>query len=115
MSYATIDELLRALNLTAPSAVQLDVAQKCLDAASGEIDSQLGWTLTGPPTDVTPAQTAALELVNVNRAMEYWRMPPWGALGQGPELPAVMVARDSWTRHRLILNSAGLLMAWGVA
>lgn len=112
MAYATIDELLRALNIPAPSAVQLDVAQKCLDAAAGEIDNQLGWVGTGPPA-LTAEQQALVALVNVDRALEHWRTPPWGALNQGPELPSVMTARDSWQRHAKKLQS--LQMVFGVA
>ena len=105
MSYAAVDDLVRRLGLSGPSAAQLDQAQDCLDAATYEIDSHLGWTTTGAPTDLTTEQKALLSIVNIDRAAEHWRLTPFGALGQGPELPAVLTARDSFYRHARKLAS----------
>ena len=110
MSYATVDDLVRRLGLSGPSAAQLDQAQQCLDAATQEIDSHLGYI--GAPATLTPEQLALVCIVNVDRAAEHWRLTPFGALGQGPELPAVLTARDSWYRHARKL--ASLETSWGI-
>jgi hypothetical protein len=121
VAYATVDELARRLGVTSPSADQLAYAQQCLDAAAGEIDSHLGWD-AGAPAGLTAEQTALLGIVNVNRAAEHWRLVPFGALGQGPELPSVLTARDSFYRHARALASLQHYDAttapsggWGVA
>lgn len=99
MAYATVDELARRLGVASPSTDQRTQAQQCLDAAAGEIDSFLGWDVDGAPTGLTAEDTALLSIVNVNRAAEHWRLVPFGALGQGPDLPPVLTARDSFYRH----------------
>jgi hypothetical protein len=111
VSYATADELIRRLSLQSPSAAASDAAQQCLDAATQEIDSHLGWLTTGPPS-LTAEQTALLTIVNLDRAAEHWRLTPYGALNQGPELPPVLTARDSFYRHARKL--ASLQTSWGV-
>lgn len=110
MAYATADEFLRRLGVS-PTPEQTVQAQGCLDAASQEIDSHLGWDVTTPPTP-TAEQQALLEIVNIDRASEHWRNTPFGALPQGPELPPVLTARDSWYRHARKL--ASLESEWGV-
>jgi hypothetical protein len=111
VSYATVDELARRLGLSSPSAAQLEQAQQCLDAATQEIDSHLGYI--GAPAVLSTEQLALVTIVNLDRAAEHWRLTPFGALNQGPELPAVLTARDSWYRHARKL--ASLETAWGVA
>jgi hypothetical protein len=113
VSYATVDELVRRLQLQSPTTAALDAAQQCLDAATQEIDSHLGWLDTGPPDDLTAEQLALVGIVNIDRATEHWRLTPYGALNQGPELPPVLTARDSWYRHARKL--ASLETEWGVA
>src|SRR5262245_40674080 len=112
MSYATVDEFARRLQLTNPSPAMLDQAQECLDAATQEIDSHLGWLETGAPA-LTAEQVALVTTVNLDRASEHWRNTPFGALTQGPELPPVLTARDSWYRHSRKL--ASLETEWGIA
>ena len=111
MAYATLEDFLRKLGKTNPTAAELEDAQGCLDAAAQEIDAYLGW-LTTPPT-LTPEQTALVEIVNLDRAGEHWRYTPYGALPQGPDLPPVLTARDSWYRHARKLSS--LKTSWGFA
>jgi cob(I)alamin adenosyltransferase len=112
VAYATVDELTRRLGIAAPTTAQQDQAQQCLDAATQEIDSHLGWLASGPPLDLTAEQQALLEIVNIDRAAEHWRLVPFGTLTQGPELPSVITARDSWYRHGRKL--ASLQTSWGV-
>ena len=112
MSYATVDELTRRLGLGSPTSAQLETAQQCLDAAALEIDSHLGWLSTGPPADLAGGPLALLGIVNVDRAAEHWRLVPYGALNQGPELPPVLTARDTFYRHARKL--ASLQTSWGV-
>lgn len=112
MSYATVDELARRLGLASPTAAQITQAQEALDAAAHEIDAHLGWLTTGPGA-LSVGQAALLAVVNIDRAAEHWRLTPYGALNQGPELPAVLTARDSFNRHARKL--ASLETRWGVA
>jgi hypothetical protein len=51
-------------------------------------------------------------IVNLDRAAEHWRLTPYGALNQGPELAPVLTARDSFYRHARKL--ASLQTSWGV-
>lgn len=111
MSYATVDEFTRRLALQNPSAAALEQAQGCLDAATQEIDSHLGWDVADAPV-LTTEQTALVVIVNLDRASEHWRNTPFGALATGPELPPVLTARDSWYRHSRKL--ASLETEWGV-
>jgi hypothetical protein len=111
MAYATVDELVRRLGLSSPSAEQLETAQGCLDAGTFDIDSHMGWLET-PPT-LTDEQLALVKIVNLDVAGEHWRYTPYGALNQGPDLPPVLTARDSWYRHARKL--ARLKTSWGVA
>jgi hypothetical protein len=113
MAYATADEFLRRIAVTSPSAAQVDSANDCLAAATQEIDSHLGWLVTGPPVGLTTEQAALLKTVCLDRASEHWRNTPFGALSQGPELAPVLTARDSWYRHSRKL--ASLETEWGVA
>lgn len=110
MSYATVEEFTRRLQLQSPSQEALDAAQQALDAATQEIDSYLGYP---PLPTLTDEQLALLVTVNLDRAGEHWRYTPYGALNQGPDLPAVLTARDSWYRHARKL--ASLKTSWGVA
>lgn len=112
MSYATVEEFARRLGLAAPTVAQTDSAQQCLDAATQEIDSHLGWLVTGTPVDLTDQETALLVIVNVDRAAEHWRLTPYGALNQGSEIPVVVTARDSFYRHARTL--ASLQTSWGI-
>ena len=112
MAYATLDELfaLNRLNLPSPTAEQSALGQDCLDAATQEIDSYMSWLET-PPT-LSDDAAALVKVVNLDRAGEHWRYTPFGALNQGPDLPPVLTARDSWYRHARKL--ASLKESWGV-
>jgi len=99
MSYAAVAEFTRRLGLQTPTTAQLTQAQEALDAAALEIDSWLGWDVNPPAGPLTTQQAALLSGVNIKRASEHWRLTPFGALGQGPALPAVLTARDGFYRY----------------
>jgi hypothetical protein len=111
LSYATLDEFTRRLRLQSPTPEALAAAQQALDAATQEIDSYLGYPPL--PEGITAEQLALLAIVNLDRAGEHWRYTPYGALNQGPDLPPVLTARDSWYRHARKL--ASLKTSWGIA
>lgn len=113
MAYATIEEFTRRLQLQSPSSEALAAAQQALDAATQEIDSYLSVAALETPPSWTDEQLALLVIVNLDRAGEHWRYTPYGALNQGPDLPPVLTARDSWYRHARKL--ASLKTSWGIA
>jgi len=112
MAYATVSEFLRRLRIESPSAAQTEAAQDALNAATQEIDAYLDWHENPPADPLTTDQEALLEVVNIDRASEHWRLTPYGALNQGPDLPPVLTARDSFYRHARKL--ASLKTSWGV-
>ena len=111
MAYVTVDEFLRRIGKAPGTAQEQAQAQQCLDAATQEIDSYLS-RLDTPPV-LTPEQEALVAIVNVERAMEHWRILPFGALPSGGDLPPVLTARDSFYRHSRKLQS--LKSSWGLA
>lgn len=113
MSYATLEQFLAKLGVEDPTVPTQEKAQRCLDAATLEIDGYLGWD-DEPPDSPLPTEAEALVvIVNLDRAAEHWRSPPYGALQQGPELAPVLTARDSFERHRRKLSP--LKTSWGIA
>jgi hypothetical protein len=114
MSYADLTEFTRVLRLDNPTDDQLAAAQRALDAATQEIDAYLSWDVTPPVDgDVSPDGMALVVQVNIDRAAEHWRLTPYGALNQGPDVGTVLVARNSWYRHAQTL--ASLKDDWGVS
>jgi hypothetical protein len=113
MAYATVTEFLRLLQVSQPSAAQTTAAQRCLDAATQEIDSYLSRNVgTVAPPAFGTAELALVTQVNLDRASEHWRLTPYGAMNQGPDMGAVFVRIDSFERHRAALSS--LKTDWGV-
>lgn len=114
MSYATLEQFyFRVKPQGTPSTEYAEAAQQALDAASEAITTYLGWDELETPPTPTADQEALLAIVNLDVAQEYFRAPLFGALNQGPELAPVLVARDSFERHRRKL--APLKTSWGVA
>jgi len=111
MSYAPIEEFARIIRLDNPTEDQLTAAQRALDAATQEIDAYLSWE-TGAPAGLPDESMALVVQVNLDRAAEHWRLTPYGALSQGPEVGTVMTARNTWYRHAQ--NLASLKTDWGV-
>lgn len=97
---------------------QQETAQRCLDAATGEIDAYLDWAAQPPSPPLSDEATALLVLVNLDRAAEHWRSPAYGALQQGVDAAPLLVGRDSFERHRAKLASlkgANPVGSWGIA
>lgn len=117
MAYADTDELFRVLKVRGtPTSEQTAAAERCLEAAAGEIDSEIDLA-----ADVTlePWQLELVTAVNLERAAEWWAQQEihFGivlsgdtALGGGV---GERIARDTWERHALKL--APLKNQWGLA
>jgi len=112
VAYASIAELQFHLSITAPTQLQLDGMQRCLDAAAEEIDWELGYSAETPAPSPPPQLVAE---VNIERAVEHWRQSfsPFGVIGVGAESEPIVTARDTWYRHARKL--APLKLQWGVA
>lgn len=112
MAYADATELARLLKVNATTyANQLE---EVLDAAAGEIDSEIGLFEDDAVTPTEDWQLALMAQVNLERAAEHWkqRQQSFGLLGLDAEGP-VRLARDTWERHALKL--APLKQFWGFA
>lgn len=112
MAYADTTELARILKVDATTyATQLT---EVLDAAAGEIDSELGLFETDSVALSEDWQLALAAQVNLERAEEHWkqRQISFGILGLDAEGP-VRLARNTWERHAEKL--APLKQFWGLA
>ena len=110
MSYATAAELATILQVNATS--NAEALDRVLEAAAGEIDSELG------REDDDPLAGWELQLaaqVNLARAEELWKQmkAPWGVIGLESEFGATRIARDTFERHAHAL--APLKREWGIA
>lgn len=114
MSYATLEQFYFRVKPTGTPTAEYDAAaQQALDAASEAITTYLGWDELETPPVPTSDQEALLAIVNLDVAQEFFRAPLFGAVSQGAELAPVIVARDSFERHRRKL--APLKTSWGIA
>lgn len=98
MAYGTADELARRLNLGTLKTGQLDQLQSVLDAASTEINWDLGYL-----SDVDPP-SALIVNACYGRARELWNLgyATFGGALLGTDLLAY-AGTDSWLRwHRLL-------------
>lgn len=94
VAYATEAELARVLELRAPTPAQTEAMQRCLDAATYEVDSYVGHdTQYG-----SPFPPLAVE-VTLERAVEHWSQSfaPYGVF-QASGQP-ILTARDTFIRH----------------
>jgi hypothetical protein len=116
MSYATTDELAVVLKIRNPTGDQTTAMQRVLDAATGEIDSEIDRDDDDPITADTWQYALAAE-VNLERAVEHWEQgqAPFGIIGFGAAHASggIYTAKDSWERHALKL--APLKETWGLA
>ena len=111
MSYADITELRAVLKIASGRDTEL---QRCLDAASLEIDSELDREVAlSDDDDATAFELALAAQVCLSRAVDLWHdaQVPLGALGLGGETP-LLTPRNSWERHANLL--APLKQGWGV-
>lgn len=94
VAYATIAELARVLELRAPSGAQTDAMDRCLTAATYEVDSYIGHDTQY----LAPYPPLAVE-VTLERAVEHWSQSftPYGVF-QASGVP-ILTARDTFIRH----------------
>jgi hypothetical protein len=112
-SYVDTDELFRVLQIRQPTADQITAGERCLVAASFEIDQEIDFE-----ADADALGGGALALareVCLERAVEHWRQggAPFGLVGFGADSGAAFVARDTWDRHAFKL--APIKQQWGFA
>lgn len=93
-AYATQAELARVLELRTPTPAQQEAMDRCLDAATYEVDSYIGHD--GQYAEPYPA--LAVE-VTLERAVEHWSQSfaPYGVF-QASGQP-ILTARDTFVRH----------------
>lgn len=107
--YLTVEELARKLNLNANT--YRDQLQRVIDAASYEVDQEIGRSTALNSFELSLATEVTLE-----RAVEHWQQgsTPFGFIGLGGgESGGVFVTSDSWNRHAHKL--APLKQSWGIA
>ena len=111
MAYAESTELARILKIRTPSTDQTAALERCLDAATQEIDAFIDL-----PADVVldSGQTAVAEQVCLERAAELWKLQEvqFGIL-IGTEGDSTRIARDTWGKHAVTLWP--LKQGWGFA
>lgn len=113
MSYATVEQLAPRLNIRGSTLeAKEDDLQRVLDAATLEIDHEIGGPLVSPSEE----DLALLETVCLARAQDLWLVEsqPIGVIGLGGETP-LLSPRDSWVRHAHTLAPLKAGDAWGVA
>lgn len=103
MAYAEATELARILKIRTPSTDQTAAMERCLDAATVEIDAEIDLPAD---TVLDSAQTAIAEQVCLHRAAELWRLQevPLGFVGLDSELGAARLAADSFRKHAITLG-----------
>jgi len=102
MAYATVEELQQFVSIDRPTELQQEGLQRCLDEAAAEIEGELGLdspALGPPPHPIVVG-------VNLRRATEHWKSSysPHGVIGISPETEPIVIARNTWYRHKLALQ-----------
>jgi hypothetical protein len=111
MAYATVEELAAKLTIRgARLTADTDGLQRVLDAATVEIDHEIG----GAPVSPTDDEVEFLTMVNLGRAQDLWLLEEQaiGVVGLGGETP-ILSPRDSWVRWANML--AVMKQSWGIA
>lgn len=113
MSYATAEELARILKIRTPSTEQTVALQRALDAATSEIDAELGRAVDAE--DFTDEELALVVSVNLDRAQEHWQQEqvPFGLMALGADGGAARISTDTWKRHAEKLSFQK--QSWGLA
>lgn len=114
--YANPADLAQALHLQRFDQAQQVLAERCLNAASHEVDTWCDW-FDGQPPELSEGQRATLRLVTTVRATEWWKASdaPWGMLMGYSDIGLVRAPRESALRHVQALIDAGLKEAFGFA
>ena len=103
MAYVEATELARVLKIRTPSTDQTNAMERCLDAATVEIDAEIDL-----PADVVldSGQTAVAEQVCLQRAAELWALQevPLGFVGIGSDFGASRLAADSFRKYAITLS-----------
>ena len=109
MAYADVDTLAAKLKVN-PVTYAADL-QRVLDAATREIDHEIGGGLDAA---ATTEDLALAETVCLSRGQDLWLIEglPVGVIGLGTE-GQLLVPRNSWERHAHTL--APLKTSWGIA
>lgn len=112
VGYTTTEELARLLKVDATTFA--DQLTEVLEAAAGEIDSELGLFEVDAVALSEDWQLALAAQVNLERGEEHWkqRQQSFGIIGLDAEGP-IRLARDTWDRHAHKL--APLKSSWGFA
>jgi hypothetical protein len=112
MAYAETTELARILKIRTPSEEQEAAMDRVLEAAAGEIDSEIDLAAGSSLTE--PWQLALVEQVNLSRAAELWKLEEvqFGVI-IGSELVTGSQPRDTFRKHAATL--APLKQQWGFA
>lgn len=110
MAYADATTLAGKLKVN--EIAKADDLARVLDAATLEIDHEIGGPLVSP----TDEELALLETVCLARAQDLWLVEglPVGVIGLGGETP-LLSPRDSWVRHANVLAALKRGDAWGIA
>ena len=111
-AYTTTDELFRVLKIRTPTSEQTAAAQRVIDTAAEEINSEID---LAPGNGLTDKQLELCASVNLDRAADLWRhtesVP--GVLGVYDEALTLPPMRYSWERYAQRL--AVIKDRWGVA
>lgn len=114
-AFASTSELFRVLKIRTPTQDQTDAAERVIDAAYGEILTEIG-IAEEDVGDLTTLEVALCTQVNLDRAADLWRhtesIP--GVTGLlGDEGGFVTPARYSWERYGQRL--ASVKRTYGIA
>jgi hypothetical protein len=101
MAYADTDELFRILKIRNPSDAQEAAADRVLEMAAFEIDTEIDLAADSEISD--PGAFALLETVNLKRAGELWEYTPFGMFAAEGFSGSERTARDPWTRYANML------------
>ncbi|HSS09734.1 MAG TPA: hypothetical protein VLL25_07610 [Acidimicrobiales bacterium] len=120
MAYATIDELAEALHKPRMTEAEVETAQRCVDAATTEIDNWVdAWPDLPPRWVRSPRAWDDDDIALINRtcllrAVEWWKSTDaaFGIVGFA-DIGALRAPRDGFARHGVTLTA--LKQRWPVA
>ena len=106
-AYATVEELARIMTVNATA--NAEALNRCLVAAAGSMNSEMG------RSDLSGWELELAAQVNLALAQDLWEEMKvhWGMVGVGSEIGPTRVSRDTFERHAHRL--APLKRSWGIA